>query len=244
MPRFFITEENFENGKIVVRGEDANHISHSLRMKISEKLTLCDLHNLEYECEIEAIDSQKVTLKVLSEKMSEAEPTVDVHLFQALPKGDKAELIIQKCVELGVKKITFFLSSRCISRPDMKSFEKKLERYNKISQSAAKQCSRAYVPEIAGLISFEQAAEKALEYENSFLCYECEPHLPLGDIIKSESKSFAVIIGSEGGFERAEAEYAFEKGIALASLGKRILRTETAPICVLSAIMFSTGNMN
>ncbi len=251
MPRFFIKEENFlPDGRVCLTGDDANHISHSLRMRVGEEITVCDFFNYEYDCVIDSFSSDRVCLLVKDKHPSKNEPSVSVALFQGLPKSTKLELIIQKCVELGVSDIIPVVTSRCISRPDEKSSEKKTKRWNMISQEAAKQSGRGKVPEVSETVSFRDAVEKMKEYDLCFLCYElCDGTQGadikgfLQDNITKETRSIAFLVGPEGGISPEEAEYAAQNGISFVSLGKRILRTETAPLCVLSCIMYETDNM-
>ena len=250
MPRFFIEPKDVSVGdKITVVGEDARHISFSLRAKPGEEYVLCDTCNYEYICRITEITSETVELELLEKKPCEAEPDVKVTLYQALIKGDKFDAVVQKAVELGVHRIVPVISERCVSRPDAKQLEKKIERWQKISKAAAMQCARSYVPEIAPAVDYKIAVEQIKEANCGFLCYEAEPHEPMKAIFErcsSEKKalSYSFFVGPEGGISAKEAELAKNSGLPLASLGKRILRTETAPVCVISAIMFFSDNLN
>lgn len=251
MPRFFIKDADIGNtDTVIIKGEDARHISFSLRMRVGDSITLCDFHNYEYDCVIRSIDGEKVELSVLEKHPSENEPNVKVSVFQALPKSSKLELIIQKCVELGVFEIIPVLSSRCISRPDDKSSEKKTKRYNSISEEAAKQSGRGIVPKVCETLPFKKAIERMKESDIAFICYELED-ADCGKDLKSflkqklceNTKTISFFVGPEGGISPEEAQYAADCGISCISLGKRILRTETAPLCVLSCIMYETENM-
>ena len=251
MPRFFIKEENLlPDGRVCLEGDDANHISHSLRMRVGDKITVCDFFNYEYDCVIDSFSSDKVCLSVKDKHPSKNEPDVSVALFQGLPKSTKLELIIQKCVELGISDIFPVVTSRCISRPDEKSSEKKVKRWNAISQEAAKQSGRGKIPAVSDTLTFRDAVEKMKEYDLAFLCYECCDGSRGNDIksflktnVTKETASIAFLIGPEGGISPEEAEYAAQNGIVFVSLGNRILRTETAPLCVVSCIMYETDNM-
>ena len=250
MPRFFIEPREAETGDtLVLAGEDARHISFSLRARVGEEYTLCDTCNYEYRCVIRAIDSESVTFEVLEKRPGETEPDVQVTLYQALVKGDKFDTVVQKAVELGVARIVPVLSERCVSRPDEKSLNKKRERWQKIAKSAAMQCARASVPEIGELLSFGEMTEELQEADCGFICYEAEPHIPMKTLFSEKSKEkkaidYRFFIGPEGGISAAEAQKAQDAGISLISLGKRILRTETAPLCVISSIMFFSDNLN
>ena len=250
MPRFFIEPGiTGEGDKKVITGEDARHISYSLRSKVGDEYTLCDTDNYEYRCVIENIDAESVTLRVLEKSLCKAEPTVEVVLYQALVKGDKFDTVVQKAVELGISEIVPVISERCVSRPDEKSLEKKTERWRKIAKNAAMQCARSHIPNIRSAVDFVTAADEISRFDCGFICYEAEPHEPMKKIFDSKSrekdiKSYGFFIGPEGGISKSEAEYAERLGIPLASLGKRILRTETAPLCVISSIMFYSDNLN
>lgn len=238
MPRFFIPEKPSEI--ITVTGSDARHIGFSLRMKTGEELTFCH-GGTDYFSVIESISESEVRCRVLRAVQSVSEPSVELTLYQAYPKQDKPELIIQKTVELGVKRIVPFLSARCVARPDERAYAKKRERFQRISEEAAKQSGRGLVPEIAPLMSFEEALADMSQLDVKLFCYE-NGGRRLGDISLPQSGSIGVMTGSEGGFERAEAEAAEKAGAVPIWLGERILRCETCPIAVTAVIMNLTGN--
>ena len=179
---------------------------------------------------------------MLSAEESQSEPSVKVHLYQAMPKGDKLELIIQKAVELGVGSITPVMTRRCVSKPDAKSMAKKLERYNRIALEAAKQSGRGKIPQVKPLLDLNEALDEMAETSCPILFYE-NATAPAKEVIDQAGQEIAVLIGSEGGFDESEVVKAKEKGCQVLSLGKRILRCETAPLAALSIIMFETGNM-
>lgn len=245
MPRFFVRQNSISNDLISIIGDDAHHIARSLRMAIGEEITVCDMQGIEYQCEIASFnEDSEVIVKIISKKASENEPPIFITLFQALPKGDKFDTIIQKAVECGVSKIVPFQSERCIVKIKNDSEAKKRERRQKISFEAAKQCGRSVIPEIADAVSFENAVSEATESDFALFCYENDGTKPLGEILKGifQNKNefpqkIAIIIGSEGGFSVKEAEFAKNKGLILTGLGKRILRTETASGFVLSCIV-------
>lgn len=251
MPRFFIKDENIGNtDTVTLKGEDARHISFSLRMRVGDNITLCDFFNYEYDCEIKAIDGEKVVLNVINKHPSQNEPSVKVSIYQALPKASKLELIIQKCVELGAFEIVPVLSSRCISRPDDKATEKKTKRYNTISEEAAKQSGRGMIPPVSETLPFKKAIERMKDSDIAFMCYEAQDTDGESDIksffkkhLSEATKTVSFFVGPEGGISEEEARYAKDNGIYCVSLGKRILRTETAPLCVLSCLMYETDNM-
>lgn len=239
MPRFFL--ENINTDLPVITGEDAKHIGRSLRMKTGEEITVCSC-GTDYFCEITSITSDEVFLKILDKKLCSAEPTVEVTLFQAVPKLDKLEHIIQKSVELGVTRIVPVLTRRCVSRPDKKDFEKKRTRLNKISLEAAKQSGRGIIPEVTEIISFNEAVKQMAELDCPLILYE-EGGIRFSEVETDNKKSFALFVGSEGGFDEAEAEIAKNNGITPIWLGERILRCETAPLTALSILMYITKNL-
>lgn len=240
MPRFFIDENSLCGDIITVTGGDAVHIGRSLRMKIGDEITFCR-EGFEYITVIEKMTSDEVFCKVKEKIPSSSEPDIRLTLFQALPKQDKPELIIQKCTELGASEIVFFISKRCVSRPDEKSAEKKISRYRKIAEEAAKQSGRGIIPEIRGILSFDEAVMELMQKDISLFCYE-NGGKRLSEIEFSNAASCGVMIGAEGGFDRSEADMVCQKGAVPIWLGKRILRCETCPIAVTSVIMNITGN--
>ncbi len=241
MPRFFV--ESVESDFVEMTGEDARHIALSLRMKNGEKLVLCDGKGREADAVIREAYPESVVLDIEERRDSAAEPETEVILYQALPKFDKLEYIVQKSVELGVSKIVPVLTSRCISRPDEKTMKKKLERLRKISDEAAKQSGRGKLPEIGELLTFKNAVLEITKAETPILFFE-HAQYPLHEIMeKRTGGTIAMMVGSEGGFSDEEAEYAKEKGALIASLGPRILRCETAPVAALAAIMYAAGEM-
>ena len=239
MPRFFT--DNILEETAVISGDDAKHISKVLRAKVGEKVTVCDGQGTDYECEIAEI-SENIILNIIEKKPNETEPKVKVNLFQALPKSDKMEYIIQKAVELGVSEITPVLTARCISRPEESKIKKKVERWNTISQTAAKQSGRGVIPKVNNIVSFDEALKLATKSEVPIIFYE-KGGERLNDILSSGAKSVSIFVGSEGGFEEKEIEKAKSVGIKTATLGKLILRCETAPVCALSIIMNITENI-
>ena len=244
MPRFFIRQEQVCDNKIRIMGDDARHISFSLRMAVGDSVTVCDMQGVEYDCEIIGFSEGEVQLGIRSSKKSENEPRVNITLYQALPKGDKLDSVIQKAVECGVSKIVPFESERCIVRIKSDAEDKKRVRRCRIAEEASKQCGRSIIPEVTLPVSFDKMLEGAKKSDVCIFCYEGEGTVPLGKILSQlslEKKEcdfeVCVVIGSEGGFSINEAERARECGFFLAGLGKRILRTETAPIFVLSSLV-------
>lgn len=240
MPRFFT--ETIDEKKGIITGDDAKHISKVLRMHLGESLTVCDGQGLDYDCIIEEMNDKQVELSVKAVHPSETEPTVQVTLYQAMPKSDKMELIIQKAVELGVAAIVPVQTKRCVSRPDAKSMAKKLERYNRIALEAAKQCGRGRIPEVRPMLELHEALNQMKQDDRAFVFYENSTSSFRREL-ENKVKSVSILIGAEGGFEEEEIERAEQLGIVSLSLGKRILRCETAPLAALSILMYETGNM-
>lgn len=240
MPRFFTDEINEEN--LCLTGADAHHVGFSLRMKPGQQLTLCS-GGIDYDCAVTGITGDTVYLELIGKHPCTAEPDIEVTLFQAVPKLDKLEFIIQKSVELGVSRIVPVLTRRCISRPDSRDFEKKLKRLQKIAEEAAKQSGRGKIPEVASIVSYKTALEMMGLLDKTIMLYEAEGGKSFGEVEMTDAKNVGLLIGSEGGFDPEEAAMAEKAGIECVWLGKRILRCETAPITALSILMFLTNNM-
>lgn len=239
MPRFF-TDKPAED-IITVTGSDAAHIGYSLRMRVGDPVTFCH-GGTDYFCRIESMNGSEVVCRVESSEPSRSEPTVSVTLYQAYPKGDKLDYIVQKTTELGVTRIVPFISARCVSRPEGRSAEKKLERLRRIAEEAAKQSGRGKVPEIAPLTDMRGAVGDMEKCGLRLFCYENGGER-LSRVSMPKSGSIGVMIGSEGGFERAEADMAEAAGAVRIWLGERILRCETCPVAVTAILMNLTGNM-
>ena len=227
--------------KITLDGEQARHIARSLRMKKGDMLTLTCGDGQDRGCIIEDIDSTTVTLSVCYTQASNSEPSVKVRLFQSVPKGDKLEDIVQKCTELGISEICPVLTDRSISRPDEKSAAKKQARYQKIALESAQQSGRGIIPEICKMTSLENAV-RADDSELKILFYEGGGE-SLKSLVCEDIKTISIYIGPEGGFEESEVRLIKENGGKIATLGSRILRTQTAPVASLTAIMLLTNNM-
>lgn len=239
-PRFFT--ENISETQGVIGSEDAKHAVQVLRMRAGDFAVLCDGHGTDYLAQLETADKDCCTFTVLEKTANEAEPSVYLRLFQAMPKSDKMEFIVQKAVECGASEIIPFFSKRCVSRPEPKQMAKKVERYNRIALEAAKQCGRGIIPKVGAAVEFS-ALKTFIPPENTgILFYECA-QTPLSKAVTEYSSRIDIVIGSEGGFEPSEAEALTQAGLVQASLGKRILRCETAPIAAVSVLMQLTGNL-
>lgn len=239
-PRFFT--ENISENTAVLEGDDAKHAAAVLRMRAGDIAVLCDGRKTDYLAEAEETSPDRCIFKILEKSPNRAEPSIHLRLFQAMPKSDKMEFIVQKAVECGAAEIIPFFSERCVSRPDAKQMEKKLVRYRKIALEAAKQCGRGMIPTVGEAVEFS-ALKTMISSENTgILFYECST-VPLREAVTEFRENVDIVIGSEGGFEPREAEELQALGLASVSLGKRILRCETAPIAAISILMNMTGNM-
>ena len=246
MPRFFIRANQIEDGVVTLLGDDAHHISRSLRMAAGECITVCDMQKNEYECELTDFLPDRVLAKILETRQSDTEPPYHAIVYQALPKGDKLDSVIQKAVECGASEITTFESERCIVRAKGENESKKVERRQRIALEAAKQSGRGIVPAVNATISFSEMCRRAAEADIALFCYEGDGTEPLPVAlgkavakIDKENPTIALIIGSEGGFSIAEAEKICSLGILPVGLGKRILRTETASGFALACLVYA-----
>lgn len=238
MTRFFVTEEELAAQVPVLTGDNAAH-AKVLRMKVGENLLLCDGQGREALCRVADTD---YSLEVLERRESSSEASVAVSVYMAFPKADKLEHVIQKATELGAREIVTFPSSRCVSRPDEKSLKKKLERWQKIAASAAEQSGRGRIPEVIVLDSFKNALARGAASDMPIVFYENEHATTLRQALSSkEYKTVSILSGPEGGLEEAEIQAAREAGFRICTLGNRILRCETAPLCGLSAVMYDAG---
>ena len=235
MPRFFVNKENISEGIGRILGDDARHIARSLRMAVGDKITVSDGEGVDYMASLSRIRDEECLFEILGVSESRSESPVSITLYVAYPKGDKLETVIQKAVELGASEIIAVMSERCVSRPDGKAFEKRLERLGRISESAAAQCGREFVPAVRGIISYREAIDEMKESGTAFVCYEGDGTVAVKGFL-TEKRPTSFLIGPEGGLSQSEVDTARENGIGLANLGRRILRTETASGYVLSAI--------
>lgn len=239
---WFFANDEITTEYYTVTGEDAAHIARSLRMKVGEELTLCTPDGRRHDCEITQITHDDVTVRILRSTACEQEPDVKVSLYVALMKGDKIDDVVQKAVELGVYEITPFLSARCISRPDEKSMMKKRARWQKIADNAASQSRRGILPVVNPCIALRDIPAAVASTDASVVFYECGGK-KLTEIIGGKVGSVALITGAEGGFEQEEIDFLRNHGVEVATLGKRILRAQTAPVAALCAVMLLTGNL-
>lgn len=240
MPKFFVDEIDLDEGVVIVKDDDARHIARSLRMAVGEQITASDKRGTDYICRLERIRDDRVECSIIEAKKSLAESPLQITLFMGFPKADKLETVIQKAVELGACRVQPFESSRCIKRPSQDKAEKLVQRYSRIAEEAAKQCGRSTLPTVGAPIGYNAALEAAKESDLILFCYEGEGATPLSEILEGgeQISSCAVFVGPEGGFSPEEASLAEKAGARIANLGPRILRCETAPMYVLSAISY------
>ncbi len=244
MPKFFVENNQIKNDTIYIKNQDVNHIKKVLRKNIEDEITICDENTKQdYLCKITNIEENEITCKIIKELETNVESNIEVSIFQGLPKADKMELIIQKSVELGVHDITPIEMKRCVVKLQGKDKTKKIERWQKISEVAAKQCGRNYIPKINNIENLKEISEKIKDYDVVLVAYEEEKENTLKnelELLKKDNDNIkiAVVIGPEGGIDKEEIEVLKRNEAKIITLGKRILRTETVALNVLSIIMY------
>ena len=241
MPRFF--KENFKD-EPYIDGDDAVHMIKSLRVKTGEKVIVCDGKNTEFDCTVSNILPDRVCFSVNEELISQSEPDIEVTLCTGLLKGDKFEQVIKHSVELGVCNIQPLITENCVSRPDEKSLKSKEIRWQKIVYEAAGQCGRGVIPKVKSTKSFKEFLTTLSDFDLVLFFYE-RGEVPLGETLwdNDKAKKIAIITGPEGGFSPQEAEAVKEYGAKSITLGKRILRAETAVLAALTGVMLLTDNL-
>lgn len=250
MPKFFVKNSQIKNDKIIIIGEDVNHIKNVLRLNVDDDIQVCNLDTtVNYLCGISKISNEEIECIIFKQIDSENESNIHINIFQGIPKSDKMELIIQKCTELGVNEITPVEMKRCVAKIEEKAKEKKLSRWKKISEVASKQCGRDRVPKINEIVNIKKICNSIKEYDIVLLAYENEEENTLKtELLKLKSKEnkklkIGIIIGPEGGIDKEETEYLKENGAKSITLGKRILRTETVAFVLTSIIMYELGDL-
>lgn len=241
MHHFFTDPSQVQGDKIEIEGTDVNHIKNVLRMKIGEKVQISDQSGKNYSCELEAFEAERVRFQILEERESENELPSRIYLFQGLPKSDKMEWIVQKAVELGVYEVIPVATHRAVVKLDEKKAVKKIARWNAIAEGAAKQSGRDVIPCVKEVMSLENALSYAASLDLILMPYEDAEGMEktrrvIGQI--KPGQSIGIFIGPEGGFEETEVQKAQKSGAVPVTLGKRILRTETAGLTVLSILMY------
>lgn len=245
MPKFFIKTSQINGNEINILNEDVNHIANVLRERIGNEINICNVDTSEnFLCKIREISTNHIKCDILKKLKSEAESNIEITIFQGLPKAEKMELIIQKCTELGVKEIFPVKMERSIVKLDKKSGEKKIERWQKIAEVASKQSGRDNIPKINNIININNVCNLISMYDILLIAYEKEDGNSLKAEIaevkklKKENLKIGVVIGPEGGLEEWEVDQLTNVNAKSISLGKRILRTETAPIVITSILMY------
>lgn len=242
MARFFVAATNLAGGRAVIRGRDAEHIK-VLRMRPGEEIIISDGEGTDYLGYIVRVGECESEVEITEERPSAAEPTVRVSVLAGLPKGERADFLVQKCTELGAAEISFFSCTRCVAKAA--NMDKKLERWRRIAQEAAMQSGRGTIPKVWYLEDFGRALNEAVHRDIGLFLYETGERVTLKEAIESKpgARTAALITGPEGGFESFEAELARQVGLSVCAMGPRILRCETAPMAALTALMYATDNL-
>ena len=244
MPKFFVTNKQIENNKIFIIGQDVNHIKKVLRTKIGDELEICNVENQQnFLCQIEEIENEKIICKIKEKVEETSESNIQITVYQGLPKSDKMEYIIQKSVELGVYDITPVEMQRCVVKLNDKDKIKKQERWQKISEVASKQSGRDIIPKINNIKNIKNIVNEVTNYDLFLIAYEKEKDNTLKNELSKiknnkENMKIAILIGPEGGLEETDTKLLQQKGAKIITLGKRILRTETVALSVISIIMY------
>lgn len=241
MPRFFVPKDEIGANFMTLTGENAAH-AKVLRLKNGDEVTVCDAEGTDYRCTVSDVANRQISLVVHASSPAESEAAVSCAVYMAFAKSDKFEHVIQKATELGVSELVCFPSARCVSRPDAKSLKNKLERWQKIAASAAEQSRRGRIPRVIVLSSYQEALARAAQAELAVCFYENEERRTFRAALEERPfKTAAILTGPEGGFEEDEIRQAAAAGLKICTLGRRILRCETAPLCALSALMYAAG---
>ena len=240
MPKFFINNNQIQDDNII--GEDVKHIKNVLRMKENEEILICNIDTCEnYKCIISLFENESIKCKILSKESYNTEPNIQITIFQGLPKAEKMEFIIQKCTEIGASEFVPVIMNRCIVKIDNKNENKKIDRWQKIAESAAKQSGRSAIPKVENVINFQKLCQLVEKYDIVLVAYEKEIENTLKNEISKLNKNnlkIGLVIGPEGGIEEEEVNKLKQTGAKIITLGKRILRTETASIYLSSILIY------
>ncbi len=238
MPKFFAYKGQIDKGSFVIEGEDAKHISTVLRLTEGDEIVICDGEGTDYYCTLAESSKHRVVARIDRSCANNSEPEVSITLYQGLPKSDKMELIIQKCVEIGFVRIVPVKTDFAVAKLEGKE-DKKRERWQKIAESAAKQCGRGIIPLVDRAVTFSEAVQDSKNCEGRIIPYENEENYSIKNFTRGfKGKSIAVFIGPEGGFSPKEIELAISEGIKSVTLGRRILRTETAGLVAGAVLLY------
>lgn len=251
MQRYFIQSEQFGERTVTITGEDAHHISKVMRSRPGDQFIVSDGVSRDALVELVSIESQMVSAEIVELLEQKGEPWIKVTLVQSLPKGDKMETVIQKCTEIGAAGFLPFISERTVVQYDGKKEEKRIARWRKIAKEAAEQSHRSVIPAVEAPVSWKELLRQLHDYDLVCICYEKEDGGALRDVLHplverklgAKECRIAVVVGPEGGFSEREIQEAEEAGAVSTSLGKRILRTETAGMAALTCIMYESGEM-
>ena len=244
LPKFFVAPQDIGSASVTLTGENAAH-AKVLRLSRGDTVTVCDGCGTDYRCTVEDISSGQVNLCIDEKAPSDSEPSVFCTIYMALAKADKLEHVIQKATELGAGQIVAFPSSRCVAKIEKGALDKKLDRWQKIAASAAAQSGRGRIPRVLAVGSFEDAILQAAKADLPLFPYENEQTCSLRAAVEAAPfRTVSIVTGPEGGFSPEEAEYARQHQLKLCSLGPRILRCETAPLCALSAVLYAAGDLD
>lgn len=241
MQHFFVTPSQVEGERIYIEGSDVNHMKNVLRMRQGEEVEISDGDNLKYRCVVEGYEEGRAVLAIQQRMPVDTELPCRITLFQGLPKQDKMELIVQKAVELGASQVVPVATRRSVVKLDEKKAAKKTQRWQQIAESAAKQAGRGYIPQVSSVLSYPEALQMAGELDVLLIPYElAEGMEEARKVVASiaQGQSVGIFIGPEGGFEKEEVDAAIRQGAKAITLGRRILRTETAGLAILSILMF------
>lgn len=247
MPKFFTSRENITENTIIINNEDTTHIKKVLRLGKGDEITVCDSQGFDYTAIISETEPDRIVCTIKDKKKCDTESDLDVTLYQGIPKGTKMDYIIQKTTELGIKRIVPVIMTRCVVKlENQKAEEKKQQRWQKIAAEAAKQSGRGIIPTVEMPVNVDEAIAQLKENDLCFAPYECEENNNLKSILTSKEnvKTVGFIVGPEGGFDLCEIEKIRNSGICSVTLGKRILRTETAGEAVLAMVMYEKGDIN
>lgn len=242
MYHFFAKKENIFENYILIDGDDVKHLRNVLRIRPGERIIMSSGENIDYYCVVSDIEENRIIASIESVDKEGRELPVRIYLFQGLPKGDKMEFIIQKAVELGAYEIIPVAMKRSVVKLDSKKSEAKVKRWNLIAESAAKQSKRSVLPLVNDVMTFKQAAEYAKKLDIVLMPYECADGMQsTKELINSirPGQSIGIFIGPEGGFDGEELTVAHDNSFSIITLGKRILRTETAGMMLLSVLMYN-----
>lgn len=242
MAKFFMAGTNLMDGTAIIRGRDAEHI-RVLRMKPGEDVIICDGAGKDYKCRLVKVAEFESEAEILEVVPCPAEPSVNALVLAGLPKGERADFLVQKCTEAGAAEIVFFSCTRCVAKAV--NMERKLERWQRIAEEAAKQSGRGIIPAVGFLDDYGEVLNRAVHCELGLFMYEAGDRITIREAVEQaqEVHTAAIITGPEGGFEPFEADLARKVGLNICSMGERILRCETAPVIALTALMYGTGNL-